>query len=124
MWHHTAPHTPSCGSVVTRAYHIIEVGHQNMSAVEPPPSRAAAAPVPREFYYFVVTCYFSLFLVCMMRVCLTGERWICHWWQLCIAFTFLVFSFSFFIYIYILNKHMCAETRSGNDVVILSCSCA
>ena len=31
-----------------------------MGAVEPPSSSAAAAPAPREFYYFEVPFYFSL----------------------------------------------------------------
>ena len=31
-----------------------------MGAVEPPSSSAAAAPAPREFYYFDVPFYFSL----------------------------------------------------------------
>ena len=31
-----------------------------MSGVEPPSSSAAAAPAPREFYYFDVPFYFSL----------------------------------------------------------------
>ena len=60
MWHHIALHTPSCGNVLTKTHHRIEVGHLNMSAVEPPSSSAAAAPAPREFYYFDVTFYFSL----------------------------------------------------------------
>ena len=33
----------------------------------------------------------------------------------------LVFGFWFFIYIFLINKHIYAETRSGNDVMILSC---
>ena len=53
---------------------------------------------------------------------LVGEGWICHWWLLCmICFCFLVLFLSFFV-CFLPNKHiMCAETRRGNDVVILSC---
>ena len=37
------------------------------------------------------------------------------------AFKFLVFGFRFFIFLCFLpNKHMFAETRSGNDLVIHS----
>ena len=37
------------------------------------------------------------------------------------AFTFFVLVSIFFLFFFSPNKHMCAETRSGNDVVILSC---
>ena len=48
-----------------------------------------------KFYtrYFFVALYFSAFLVCLMRVCLAGEGWICHWWGLFMMFTFFIFIF-------------------------------
>ena len=39
------------------------------------------------------------------------------------AFTFSFFVSSFFFVFFTEQAHMCAETRSGNDVVILSYSC-
>ena len=85
-----------------------------MSAVEPPSSSAAAAPAPREFYHFDVTFYFSL-ISFLYDEGVPNRRGV--------DLSLVVTLYSVYVLVCFLQnyKHMCAETRSGNDVVILSC---